>query len=406
MHVLSKPLIYALEITSDCNNKCPGCSNEYKSRRDSGFLHQYKEILKSIIPDATDIRITGGEPTLHPNFFEILEIATSYDAQVTIFTNGRWENPSLLLGQLQRLQNRDKLSGLLISLHGAHPESHESFTRVDGSFNETVKNIRLAVEHGIPVSLSTIITQRNYNQLEDVVKLGHELGTQHIAFNRYLGAPLPGIEPSLTELQLAVSEIEVMLKNDEPIKYGICIPQCFMPNQSEGCLAGVAYVSIDPWGNVRPCAHSPTIVGSLLDSSIEEIWHGEKMERWRGLMPQACTECAAYSTCHGGCRAIQELRVDGRDPLRFAPLMDFTPEIVPIELPESGCPKTIAQIRKEDFGYILSAHGRMIPVSHHAKELVDACNGTSTFAELFTHFGQDGLDLLGEMWELGLLEIT
>jgi len=361
----------------------------------------WEALLAPFMPETVQIRLTGGEPTLHPEFFSILETATAYDARVTVFTNGRWTDPLQLVTQLRDWPN---LSGLLMSLHGARPESHEAFSRVPGSFEETLANIQLAIDYGITVALSTIITHKSWNELEAIVELGQRLGVQHIAFNRYLGGPLPGIEPTLEEVRSAVTKIESLIQSGVPVKYGIGMPQCFMHNSSEGCLAGVAYASIDPWGNVRPCAHSPTIIGSLHEHSMHDLWHSDKMNAWRALMPQECTTCAAYSVCHGGCRAVQELRPDGRDPLRGEPLAEYTSPQEIKEIPARAQPLCNFHVREEDFGYALLGMGQVVPVAREALAVLEACDGATSFAQLAERFGEPGLDLLGELWELGMLD--
>jgi radical SAM protein with 4Fe4S-binding SPASM domain len=362
---------------------------------------EWADLLAGILPGAVQVRLSGGEPTLHPEFFSILDEVLSYDRNVTVFTNGRWSNPDKVAPSLS--QRHDKV-GLLISLHGATVTSHEAFTQVPGSFQETVDNVRLATENHIAVMLSTIITHHSWDEIEAVVALAQNLGVQGVAFNRYLGAPLPGIEPTLNEMRIALQTIQALSPTNIRVKYGIGIPQCFAINSSEGCLAGVAYATIDPWGNVRPCNHSPTIIGSLHEHTIHDLWHSDEMNAWRDLMPTECTTCVAYSVCHGGCRAVQELRPDGRDPLRGEPLTEYAPAQEIKELPASVRPRRNFHIREEDFGYALLGQGHVLPVAQEAWQVVNACDGAMSFAELAAQFGQPGLDLLGELWELGMLD--
>lgn len=406
MHVLSLPAIYALEITSACNSSCPGCSNVYADQRSGSpplSAQQWRDLLALFISEAVQVRLTGGEPTLHPEFFDIFHEVTSHDAWVTVFTNGRWPNPNQLV---KRVRGRRHFSGLLISLHGSSSGSHEAFSGVPGSFDETVSNIRLAVENNITVALSTVITRYSWDELEAMVELGRELGVHHIAFNRYIGCPLPEIEPAEEQMRAAIMRVQKLAQAGAPVKYGIGVPQCFLLNDSEGCLAGVAYASIDPWGNLRPCAHSPTVVGSLRESSIEELWHSPAMNQWRALMPSDCIPCAAYPVCHGGCRAIQELHPDQRDPLRCKPLDTCAPPLETRELPASGRPKAVVRIREESFGYVLLGQGQVMPVRPEARAVVEACTGEWTFAQLASRFGEAGLDLLGELWATGMLELV
>ncbi len=403
--VTLSPRFLTLELTPACNNKCAGCSNIFATDRSPAPLSfsEWRGLLAALMPDMVQVRLSGGEPTLHPEFFALLDFCTSYEAAVTVFTNGRWPRPAQFITQLKQ-HAHPNLTGLLISLHGADAQSHEAFTGVPGSFEETCVNIQQATAHGITVTLSTILTHQSWQQSEQVVALAHKLGAQSIAFNRYLGAPLPGIEPTLEEMRAAQVAIDRLIAKGSPVRYGIGIPQCFAQNSSGGCLAGVAYATVDPWGNLRPCNHSPTIVGSLFEHSMYDLWHSDTMNAWRDLMPDACTTCAAYATCHGGCRAIQELRADGRDPLRGKALKTYNPHQDIKEIPAGVCPTPNFRMQEEPFGYVLLSPGQVIPVAKEATTLFEACDGETTFAQLAEQFGQPGLQLLGELWEKGMLK--
>ena len=402
MLYLSMPANYILELTTSCNNRCVGCGNVYPHRASSPMSSSsWKAIIASFASSAVRITLSGGEPTLHPEFFDILTCATSYDALVNIFTNGRWTEPREFVARLREWPN---LGGLLISLHGATAASHEAFTQVPGSFAETLTNIELAIHKRIPVTLSSIITHYNWHRIDEIVALAQQLGVQHLTFPRYIGPPLPGIEPSLEELEVAIQHIEALGADGVPVEFGICIPQCFVENSSKGCTAGAAYVAVDPWGNVRPCNFSPTVIGSLHEHSMYDLWHSDKMNAWRALVPDECLTCVVYPVCHGGCRAVQELRPDGRDPLRGKPLVEYRPVQEVKELPARVYPRKSFRIREEAFGYVLLGRGQAVPVAREALTVLDACDGHLSFAELAAQFGQPGLDLLGELWELGLLE--
>lgn len=402
MLYLSTPTSYILELTPFCNNRCVGCGNVYAHPTAALMsLADWRAIIAGFAVGVSQITLSGGEPTLHPHFFDILESTMAYDVPISVFTNGRWKNPQEVVRRFQKFPG---LAGLLISLHGATAASHEAFTQSKGSFSETLCNIELATQCGIPVVLSSIITHHSWSEVEQIVALAQRIGVHRVTFPRYIGPPLPGMEPTAEELKTAVSQIEALMDSGASVDHGICIPQCFTSNASTGCAAGVAYVAIDPWGNVRPCNFSPTIIGSLHIHSMYDLWHSDKMNVWRALMPTECTTCAAYAVCHGGCRAVQELRSDGHDPLRGELLTEYTPPQEIRELPASVQPLPNFRIREEDFGYALMGNGQVIPVAREALVVLNACDGNVSFAELAAQFGQPGLDLLGELWELGMLD--
>lgn len=309
------PVIYSLELTPLCNNRCPGCSNVFadaRRARSSLSAAEWCEVLDVIAPHARRLKVTGGEPTMHPQFWPIVSEIARRDIPFTLFTNARWPDPAAIVAGLR---DTPQCTGLLISLHGPDARSHEAFTGVAGSFGETVANIRRAAEARLLVAVSTVLTRHNCAQVEAMVEFACGLGAEHVVFDRYLGAPLPSLEPTPDQLREAVRTIEGMIARGEPLRYGTPVCQCFEANSSVGCLAGLAYCTIDPWGRMRPCNHSPTVVGSVLEQPLEELWHSETMRRWRDLAPAACHACAAFATCRGGCKAMAEIRPERCDPL-------------------------------------------------------------------------------------------
>jgi len=312
--------LYFVELTAECNNACPGCGNVYADDRSVPPLgvQEWCAVLDCIASTSAQLKITGGEPTLHLQFREIIEHVEALGIPFTLFTNGRWAEPKRLLDFLTGLSHLD---GLLISLHGARPASHEAFTGVAGSFAETVENIELAVEAGLQVTTSTVLTRRSCPEVRAIVALGEELGVEGVAFQRYIGAPLPALEAGWDELRRAINTIEeARSSNGRHVRLGTPIPHCFVPNHSTGCCAGVAQATIDPWGNLRPCNHVSLVCGNLLSQSLDEVWASVQMNYFRDAIPAPCHDCAAFDVCHGGCRAaIMELGLD-KDPLMTRPM--------------------------------------------------------------------------------------
>ncbi|MGB0389523.1 MAG: SPASM domain-containing protein, partial [Ardenticatenaceae bacterium] len=250
-----------------------------------------------------------------------------------------WAQPERVI---ELLKESPQCLGLLISLHGADARAHEAFTGVKGSFEETIKNICQATEAGLTVHTNAVLTSYNASQIEALVALSHSLGAECAVFNRYVGVASPDLALSQWALMQAIREVDRIGKpstasptarlraaelggreagHRQPrTKFGTCVPLCFVESSSSGCLAGTAYCTIDPWGNLRPCNHAPQIAGNLLTQPLEMLWHSATMNAWRDLIPDECTTCSAFSTCHGGCRADMVLKGVKRDPLMTMPL--------------------------------------------------------------------------------------
>lgn len=402
LRVLSTPVFYALELTPLCNHRCPGCGNVFiadkNARRPVSIkdkplrFSEWKTIIDIIAPHAQSIRLTGGEPTLHPDFEAIVQYIQKLDLRFAAFTNGHWQDSAHTLSVLTSIP---QLSNLLVSLHGADAETHDAFTGVSGSFEQVTNNIRRATEAGIPVATNTVLTHTNKNDLAAIAQLAQSLGARRAVFGRYLGPPLAGLSLSKQEAIHATRTIDRLRNAGESVQFGICIPQCLVPgNHSTGCYAGVAYCTIDPWGNVRPCNHADLKAGNLRERPLQEIWHGDLMTRFRQTIAEPCRDCPAFSTCHGGCRAmILEM---GSDPLicpeRAPPP---SPALPTLRLHPDWHPQLQATIRRESWGLVLIHNNHMVPVTHKANALLDALDGTHTLQEIKKRFGDQALNLIG-----------
>lgn len=337
---LENPTISYLELTAACDSRCPGCINEsfiadFKTRQ---VKHEFRQRLQTAmewfavldrLPATVNmIILSGGEPTLHPEFLDFVQELNRRELNFVVFSNGRWTDPDRLLTVLKNLA---WFRGFLISLHGANPQSHDAFMGVRGAFSQTVENIRRASQAGLQVSVSTVLTRENLKELIDVTQLAFNLGVEEISFNRYLLTPARleetrgRVHPlSPLQLQQAIAQIEELRSvwSDQlRIGYGPCIPQCFAPSASTGCSAGTASIVIDPWGNLKPCLHTDLLVGNISQNTFDDLWHSSPLEAWRHLYDSSCPSCSAFDQCGGGCRAMTLAYGLGRDPLMAEPLV-------------------------------------------------------------------------------------
>lgn len=404
---LDMPIFYSLEITPVCNNRCVGCSNVFDREPNPLSYSQWCKILDDIRPYVSRLKVTGGEPSLHPDFAYIIECIEQREIPFTLFTNARWPATHKMVDMLK---TQKSCVGLLISLHGAVASTHEVFTGVSGSFKETVANIRLATAAGLTVHLSCVLTQHNVNEVDALVALSKELGASMIVFNRYIGVPVPGFSLEPRRLALTIEQIGALQNAGEPVHFGTCIPQCFVKSTSTGCLAGTAYCTIDPWGNVRPCNHVPWITGNLLTDSLTNAWNSEAMVRWRALMPPECLGCLHFSQCRGGCRAEAVLNSVDRDPLVRTPgtRTDEIPssELTPLHLYRDATITLSCDVREQGFGYLLLRGDRLAPTTSSLAPVLATSGSGITLQEIQDEFGQSALDSVGELYEQGFIALT
>ncbi len=398
MYFPSVPLSYAVEITYACNNVCSGCSNAWESKRHEK-LENWRALFDRIAPPhnrgqyAELIRITGGEPTLHNAFAEIVKYVDSFGVAHSTFSTGCWKQPNEIIDTFKRCQN---FIGLLVSLHGSTAAAHNAFVESgDKAFGETCTNIERAADAGIDVYTNTVLTRHSCNQIEEVIALAKRLGARYAVFNRFLGKAHP-LEPDEKQLREAITLIERLHEEGRPCRIGNCVPPCFVANSSEGENSGMEHCAISPQGFVRPDNLTAYVFGNIFEQSVEDIWRSEKAQWYRRQIPADCHKCVALPRCRGGCRSVSIEYGLGRDRLMKEPIVQAPAETM--TLAPSLKPVPHFNIRQEPFGYLLTRYNWSVPVAPEAKPLLDAINGENTLAWLQTQFGEDALDFIGHLY--------
>lgn len=404
---LSEPISYYLELTPHCPNRCYGCGNVFADQRTSSHLQktmsfeQWKVVLEKISISASFLRITGGEPTLHPAFFDIIRIIDDLKIPFALLTTGRWGNKRKVL---QALSQNQSFQGFLISLHGPTSEVHEAFTGSVGSFDDAVDSIQMAVKMGFNVAVSTVMLGSNLHLFEETVKKAVSLGANHVVFGRYIGDDIPGLTLNASKTHEAIGAVTRLEAEGFPVRFGNCIPQCFEPSTSVGCTAGQTFCTIDPWGNVRPCNHAKAVVGNLLKNTIDSIWNSKKMLDWRDAYNESCLSCAAFGQCRGGCKALYNEKTH-RDPLMYKPFDQFTPIINTreIQLQSSSIPKKEFVVKVENTGEFLVARGRAVNVTFNQLSFLNCVVDNYALKDIQDEFGDEALSYLGKLYLDGFI---
>ncbi len=325
----SLPHVITLEITTACNNFCSGCANVELSRNKAGrnttagYMLHWGKILEKIAKTYKDkviIRLSGGEPTLHPEFKAIVQMIAQLKIPFAILSTGRWKKIRRET-LLQMLEREEFFLGFLISLHGSDASNHCAFTESpEKSFIETCHNIAFASERGLRVFTNTVITKLNWNEVDKVCNLSKKLGADMAVFNRFI-AKEHALLPTTTELKSAIQSILHLQQQTKACRIGNSMPKCFFDNNSYSTPAGFELCHISPSGKVRPDNFSHFGFGNLLESDLEEIWHSDKAKFFRNHFPESCLDCAALSSCRGGMKSLSldSFTAQG-DPLMTAPL--------------------------------------------------------------------------------------
>ena len=197
---LGAPLYIAWQVTNECNLACLHCIEESgpgKAFRDELSAAQVFSFLEQVVDaEVPYLSFSGGEPTLHPLFFEMVEYVCARTTQLKIETNGHGLTPEKC-ARLQRLG----VKAVQVSLDGA---SRETFNRmrVRGDFDRALEGIRNLRAAGVPVEINYSPTLFNVHEIGLAVDLAHELG----AYSFYTGRTMYTGNAVKTWHRLAPSE--------------------------------------------------------------------------------------------------------------------------------------------------------------------------------------------------------
>jgi MoaA/NifB/PqqE/SkfB family radical SAM enzyme len=171
---LAAPLYVAWQITNECNLACLHCIEESgpgKAFKDELGREEVLGVIDQLMEhEVPYLSFSGGEPMLHPHFFEMVERVTSRGSQLKIETNGHYLTPE----NCARLKELD-VKAVQVSLDGASSATFGRM-RVRGEFDKTVQGIRNLAAAGVPIEVNFSPAAFNIHEAARIVDLAFELG--------------------------------------------------------------------------------------------------------------------------------------------------------------------------------------------------------------------------------------
>ncbi len=314
MSPIQPPHIISWNVTYRCPLRCSHCY----SNAGEGYLHPElgTEEGRGLLLQLTDagaciIILSGGEPLLRDDIFDLARYGTDLGLRMAMGTSGICITDEVA-GEL-----RDSgIRKVAVSLDSLRPAVHDRFRGYPGSFDHAVRGISHLREHKVPVQLNITVTRENYDEIPDIIHFGKDLGIRDIHLFFLVptgrGSTISDISPDMYEKMI---HDVLILSDDEGITVRpTCAPQ-FMRIARElglsrrewkrGCIAGRSYCRIDPSGEVTPCPYLPVSLGNTSQTSFAEIWEHSPvlgMLRDTSRLEGKCGRCEYAGIC-GGCRA-------------------------------------------------------------------------------------------------------
>lgn len=171
------PRNITLELTNKCNFRCGHCYKEADIKNDTFLnIESIKEIIDFFRGKSYRIELTGGEPLIHTNFREIIDYIGD-DFKINLLTNG------YLLNKIDS-EILKKMSLVQVSLYGLNNFDYKYNTKVENGFDNVCKGLKKLKDNNIFTIVSIIVTNNNYYNLEEYIKVLINLGVDRVRFGK------------------------------------------------------------------------------------------------------------------------------------------------------------------------------------------------------------------------------
>ncbi|UCF56968.1 MAG: heme b synthase [Deltaproteobacteria bacterium] len=319
--------LVAWEMTRSCNLNCVHCRASSEHGPYPGELDTKKclEILDQIAQTGEPIVIlTGGEPLLRKDIFDLARHGTQLGLRMVMATNG-----TLLTPAITEQLSSSGIKRVSISLDGASAQRHDQFRKVPGAFRAALEGIELLKRADIEYQINTTVTKHNIHQIREILDLAIKLGA--VAHHIFLLVPT-GRARDMINQEIEALEYEELLhwfydmREKVPLHLkATCAPHYYrilrqgahargekvdfntygLDAVTRGCLGGTSFCFISHEGVVQPCGYLELNCGDLRQLPFGSIWQYSKIfQRLRDFSAYKgkCGRCEYLKFC-GGCRA-------------------------------------------------------------------------------------------------------
>jgi len=329
------PRLVAWEMTPACNLNCVHCRASATMDRPCGELSnaESKKMIDEIAAFSKPVLImTGGEPMLRDDVYELASYAKDKGLKPVLATNGTLID----IEKAQKLKDAG-IMRVSISLDGATAKAHDTFRGLDGAFVESLAGMRNLREVGMPLQINTTITKRNLDEIPKIANLALAEGAS--ALHIFLlvptgrGKEIEGDEIPPEEYEKVLNWFYDKQKVLEINLKATCAPHYFrimrqrakaeggmpqnvkkhsghhpghpMEAMTKGCLGGSGFCFVSYKGDAMPCGYLPVSAGNVRELGFEKVWYGGKIfqdMRDTSLLKGKCGACEYKNIC-SGCRA-------------------------------------------------------------------------------------------------------
>ena len=283
-----------------CNHHCFFCpcgekselpvfapKNQLLQAIESGIKHQQID----------QITLSGGEPTLHPDFYELLHFCVNHGLRVTILSNGdslsRMEYAKKLFDGIDR-----HAISVTTALHSDLGELHDKVTGSSGSYHRTIQGLLNLLEMGIGVTVKQVISRWNYQRLPEFVEFLYKTFKTKICIT-LCGMDLCGIQPESIP-NVAVDYLTMQNKLEQALDVILSLRQQFhaFPQVT---VADLPLCGVDPyyWGFFTKVSRGQLSLYSAPEGESGKVSQHSQIENDCNVYFNACKDCCVADSCPG-----------------------------------------------------------------------------------------------------------
>lgn len=306
-----------LEVTRSCPLQCLHCYAEDSSGLyDELTLQDFERLANQMISmKIKELIISGGEPFLRPDIFQLIEIASRRGLNVTVLTNG------VLINQQMAQAIKNFNIDLRLSLDGITSETHD-FVRGKGNLEKVIEAIEIIKKEGIKI-LSIHFTANRMN-IPEILRLPNFLF--HLGITNITISTIKPAGRALRHPELLIGPDLMLLVRDRINTISKSRNLIFQAYKEKnwrglGCPAAYTKCGISNDGQITPCVFLGDNYrgGSIRESPLEDLWlNDEKLNQIRNIPANIpCSNCSALPFQNGGCRAralYYSGSINGKDP--------------------------------------------------------------------------------------------
>jgi len=310
----SLPVLSELAVTYRCNFRCSFCYAGINCTRDAAATELSTAELKELIykirfqAQVPSISFTGGEPTLRKDLPELIAYAKEIDMRVNLISNGY-----LIDEKLAKAMKEAGLDSAQLSLEGATEETHDVVVGVKGAYQQLLKAVKHLEAEDIRVHTNTTLSLENVDEAVRLPGFLKELGMARFSMNLVIPTGSAKEHEKILLPYSRAGEIvtkiyEESKRQDIEFMWYSPLPLCMFNTitaglGNKGCAACDGLLSVDPEGNIIPCASWDEPMGNLLKNDFESIWHTDRSTQIRNKMEThpLCRECDSFHSCQGAC---------------------------------------------------------------------------------------------------------